>query len=199
MVYYDDCNETELYSQESMTERWTGRTDNDDFGEYLTEEATAMAKKRNEYSRQSLELRENCRVEHPTFSKWTLYDPVQCRIYATFESVDDVLAFIKHDQFKAFWSKMKMDRDLAFSKYEINYRWMSNGHTSTVDPYFAVDNVKLQPEHCDVADEEYCIYLPTSWELKKIVDHEDQTIKRLERAFHELNENWKDDEEELPW
>lgn len=181
-------NESELYSQECATEKWTGNTENTRLDAPIAERICDIAAKRNEFYKKSLSLKEKCHIDAPTFSKWTLYDPAQHRIYASFDNAKEVVDFIRDEAFPAFWVKMILDRKLALSEVKI--------HHATANCYFACGNVALCPNDIKLYDEAEAIYVPTEWDVKFIPVTKD-VVADIKRTFGELNESWK--AEELPF
>lgn len=129
LPYYDDCNESELFSRESFTENWTGSTESFFYGEEVRKEIEELMDQRESISKNvdyvvegSFEfdnkLEDNDLI--PYFEHWTLYDKVQRRAYVTFKTNEDLRKALDSDDFNALWNRIAIDRKLAFTSKELS-------------------------------------------------------------------------------
>lgn len=114
MVFYDDCNESELYSEECMTEKWTGRTHEDDaydtFEDLLVDEyqenPAAFSEKRDEiYCFSYFPSQTKCE-----YDKWTLVDCDREIVYAVFDTTEQLTDFLQPSRVRRAIRRILMDR-----------------------------------------------------------------------------------------
>ena len=111
---YDEDNESELYSAESHTEKWSGKTHEDDdiqtFAEWLIEEynsnPSAFSEKRDEvysFGYVSNNTKHN-------YDQWTLMDTDRGIVYTVFDTEEQLADFLKPSRARRAIKRVIMDR-----------------------------------------------------------------------------------------
>lgn len=191
---YNEDNETELYSMDSFREKWKESADNDlPLGTAVMECIQEYAIERNKYANDSYSVHKNYEPIEPHFAKWTLYDPVQHRAYASFIDEKDVLDFIQSSVFAALWQRIDMDRYLSLSERELNaesyiVRYMDKS------PVFRLRQYELYPISFDSDDSGHDV--PSKWQIRSTSADYLDVIKY---TLRELNPEWKKQKDELPF